>query len=84
MSARARLRGSWLEVPYAGHDLSRVEVGWRVGDGLARPDSWTPAYLDYSDGERVAKVQAPERLGHAVYVWVRVDGAETSVGRVVA
>jgi hypothetical protein len=64
-----QLHQGWLVVPYDGDDLSLVEIG--VGD------QWVPAFLDWVDDQRVAKIR-PSRLEAAtgtVYVSLRVDGA---------
>lgn len=44
-----RMADGWLIVPYSGPELTVVEIGVA---GL-----WTPAYLDYDGGQRVAKVR---------------------------
>ncbi|TDE40487.1 hypothetical protein E1295_31810 [Nonomuraea mesophila] len=74
----ARLVAGWLVVPYAGPELGRVHIA----TGRHQADEWKPAYLDYLDGERVAKVRPPAPTGHPVQVWIRVNGAATAVGHV--
>lgn len=71
--ARVQIRDGWVEVPYSGDDLSRVEIG------VGSPTAWRPAFLDYDDaGQRVAKVRAAVALPATVLL--RVDGAETVIG----
>lgn len=78
----ARMYAGWLEVPYEGSDLASVEIG--VSRGSAPPANWMPAYLDYSsEGHRIAKIHAPDPTGHVATVWVRVNGAPSSAGKVV-
>ncbi|SET43719.1 hypothetical protein [Nonomuraea wenchangensis] len=67
----------WLTVPYSGHDLSRVFIA--VGD----PNDWRPAFLDWADGERVAKIRPPAPTGKAVKVWLKVNDSVTEVGKVI-
>lgn len=72
------IRNGWLIVPYSGPELARVFIA--VGD---RADAWRPAYLDWHDGRRVAKVRPPEPTGRARAVWLRIDDTATRIGKVV-
>lgn len=74
----ATVRDGWLTVHYDGHDLARVHLA--VGQ---QPDDWKPAFLDWVDGKRVAKIRPPSPTGKTVGVWLRVGDAVTSNGRVV-
>jgi len=69
----------WVCMAYAGTDLSRVEISAGAGE-------WQPAYLDWHNGDRVAKVR-PHTLAigdmhGAVTVSLRVDGIVVATGRV--
>ena len=72
----ARLHDGWLVVPYGGHDLARVYIcaGQRQGD-------WRPAFLDRVDGQRVAKIR-PAGLSGVVWVWLKVGGTVSQMGKV--
>ena len=72
-----QVRDGWLVVPYGGDDLATVHIA--VGNDA---QVWIPAFLDYVDGQRVAKVRArviPER---PTWVWLRINGDVTKVGNV--
>lgn len=79
---RARLVGGWLVVgPYAGHDMQQVRIratgergGWVVD---------SPAFLDWDNGERVAKIRPHGSQRGVATVTLLVGGLETEVGRVV-
>lgn len=73
---RASIRDGWLTVPYTGHDLATVHIA--VGDR----NTWQPAYLDWADGERVAKIRPPQTPGRTLSVWLRVGEAVTPAGRI--
>jgi len=63
----------WIVMPYGGHDTAVVEIG------VGNPPIWQYAYLDWREGERIAKVRLPEEFptgrthvqlrmaGHLVY-----------------
>ena len=68
----ARLVNGWLEVPYDGSDRAQVAIS-------AEPDVWRPAFLDYTDGQRVAKVRPPTGP-RVAEVKLRVSGAVTPHG----
>jgi len=63
----AELRDGWLTVPYNGPDIARVHIGV----GTAGSVEWTPAFLDWVDGVRVAKIRPPETGGP---VWLKANG----------
>lgn len=67
-----RIVNGWLICQYDGHDLCSVEIGV----GRKTPEQWTPAFLDWFEGIRVAKIRATESAPH---VWLRVNGAATKV-----
>ncbi len=73
----ANIDGGWLAVPYSGHDLSQVFIS--VGD----QSDWRPAFLDWSDGNRVAKIRTPEASGKAMKVWLKVNGSVTNAGKII-
>lgn len=70
----ARIDAGWLTIPYSGHDLAKVEID--TGQG------WRPAFLDWYDGARVAKIRPPRTTG-LVKVRIRVNGHASDAGRVV-
>lgn len=72
-----RIENGWLVIPYTGSDFSKLYIA--VGDR----DNWQPAYLDYSGGQRVAKIRVAESTAQAREVWFKVDGVVTSVGQAV-
>lgn len=61
----------WLEVPYTGTETAAVEI--------SVDDVWLPAYLDYTNGVRVAKVRPPA-LSQTVQVQLKIDGNITPAG----
>lgn len=65
------LANGWVIVPYDGPDTALVE--------LAVDDEWLPAFLDYVDGKRVAKVRPPV-VPPTAQVRLRVDGSVSSLG----
>lgn len=71
----AELRDGWIIVPYGGSDMARVEIGV----GQAGGEEWRPAFLDWVDGQRVAKVRP---LEHGGPVWIRVNGTAVEAGAV--
>lgn len=62
----------WLEVPYTGPERATIEISTEA-------EVWVPAYLDYTNGTRVAKIRPPA-VSQTVQVWLRVDGAATPAG----
>lgn len=76
----AQLADGWLLVPYDGPELAQV----RIGTGRREPDEWKPAYLDWHDGRRVAKVRPPVSSGQPtpVQVWTRLNGVVATAGHV--
>lgn len=73
------IRDGWLITPYAGHELSRVHIS--VGN---EPVVWLPAFLDWVDGQRVAKVRARDLPARSEWVWLRVNEQVVKVGSVKA
>jgi hypothetical protein len=71
----ARLHDGWLVVPYSGHDLSRVYIA-----AGSRPEEWHPAFLDWADGQRVAKIRPPDFTGNPVAIWLKVGESITGAG----
>lgn len=71
----ARVRDGWLLVDYAGPEMATIEVG--VGRNEA--EVWRPAFLDWVDGKRVAKVRP--YAGDRPVVWLRVNGNSARVGK---
>ena len=77
MNQTPRYSAGWITVPYNGHDLSRVEL--QIGE-----DEPQAAFLDWDDGQRIAKLR-PSHLGDpqgTVTVTLHVDGTPTTTGRV--
>lgn len=67
----------WICVPYQGPDVAKVELG--IGTG-----PFHPAYLDWVDNQRVAKLR-PTTLDNPVgnvAVGLRVNDVTTAVYRV--
>lgn len=77
MAAELPVRDGWLIVPYTGSDLARVHVA--VGN---EPQVWQPAFLDWVEGQRVAKVRARNLPERAQRVWLRVGDEITQAGTV--
>ncbi|MGI5493894.1 hypothetical protein [Microtetraspora malaysiensis] len=76
---RAEIRDGWVAVPYDGPELGSIHIA--VAQSPAE-DNWQPAYLDYVDGRRVAKIRTPAPTGRPVGVWLRVGNTVTSSGKV--
>lgn len=68
----AVLNNGWLCMQYEGHDTSLVEIGI--------DDVWYPAYLDYIDGVRIAKIRPPAELVRG-YIHLRINGLEVRADR---
>lgn len=64
----ARIVDGWLEVPCDGSERALVEIS-------ADSVTWLPAFLDYVDGRRVAKVRPPAGALTPAAVAVRINGA---------
>lgn len=71
----ARMRNGWLLVDYSGPELVLIEIGTGTGETI-----WKPAYLDWVDGQRVAKIRPP--VTGTTPVWLRCRDVVTRVGRV--
>ncbi len=68
----------WVCFPYDGDDLARVELGVRGTEVRL------PAFLDWHDGQRVAKLRPAALVGNAhraVTVELHVDGVVTASAR---
>ena len=74
----AHIKDGWLVVPYSGSDLAQVHMAV----GRQRPYEWHPAYLDYVDGVRVAKIRSPQMTGQGTNVWLKIGEVVQNVGRV--
>lgn len=75
-----RMVNGWLVVPYAGPELTTIELA----TGRGGPGEFRGAFLDYVNGERVAKIRPTEPVSSRTTVWLRVSGVVTPAGRVVA
>lgn len=65
----ARIEDGWLVVDCpAAADPVPVEIG--IGD------DWQPAFRDYHDGQRVAKIRPPADVAPRSTVWLRVGGPD--------
>lgn len=76
----------FIIVPYEGDSQARVEIGLSALIG-EEPRRWYAAYLDYHDGNRVAKVMVPEKekgLDKPIpcNVYIRVNGGVMKAGTV--
>lgn len=71
-----RLHSGWLVTGYDGHDLARVYLA--TGD--REPGDWVPAFLDYDDGQRIAKIRLPGAC--PARAWMKVNGAVTPLGKI--
>jgi len=76
---RPMIRDGWLVVPFSGNEFDPVHMA--VGN--QSPKDWKPAFLDWLDGHRVAKIRPPERTGRALGVWLRVGSNVTHLGKAV-
>lgn len=72
------LRDGWLCVPYAGDDAAIVYLSVTARGG--EPE-WVPAFLDYVDGQRVAKIRPPAAPPYPANVQTRVGEVVTDHGR---
>ena len=70
-----RLVNGWLVVDTDAPDRADVQIALFTSKSKA----FVPAFRDYEDGQRVAKIKAGDASGRAV-VYLRVDGSETMVG----
>ncbi|MGI5493781.1 hypothetical protein [Microtetraspora malaysiensis] len=78
MRVTAAVRDGWVVVsPYEGPELAPISIA------VGSQESWQPAYLDWVDGVRVAKIRTPAPTGRPVQVWLRVGDTVTSAGKVV-
>lgn len=67
----ARILDGWLVVPYSGSERSAVHIS-------TEDDTWIPAYLDWVDGERVAKVRVTAPAGTILKVRLRAGSSVTT------
>lgn len=65
----------WLVVPYPRPNSDFARVALAVTN-MREPTGgeWKSAFLDYDQGERVAKARFPDLLGPTSMVWMRVNG----------
>jgi hypothetical protein len=78
----AHIADGWLVVPYDGDERATVEISVEpdvCSRDLRVTQEWLPAYLDYTDGKRVAKIRPPAGLT-SVTVSLRVNGSTSTVG----
>lgn len=66
-----RIVAGWLVVPYDGGERVALHIS-------TQPDVWLPAYLDYDNGQRVAKVRADDLTSGMVQVRLRAGTSVTS------
>jgi hypothetical protein len=59
------VKNGWLMVPYTGPELLAIEIG--VGG------SWTPAYLDSDNGQRIAMIKTMIPEGQTVAADIRTS-----------
>lgn len=71
--SRIRVADGWVCVPYTGPDLATVHLAVAAGPEPADGE-WRPAFLDWLDGERVAKIRTTPDLPRRLRVWRRVNG----------
>lgn len=75
---KARLHDGWLIAGCGETGVTPVFLA--VGE----PDDWQPAFLDWVDGERVAKIRPHGPIGAGTGsrpVWLRVGDEISRVGR---
>jgi hypothetical protein len=70
-----RVINGWLVVDTDAPDRADVQIALFTQQSKA----FVPAFRDYEDGKRVAKIRVGGASGRAV-VYLRVDGAETMAG----
>lgn len=73
-----RIINGWLVIDTDAPDRALVEIALFTKNTKA----FLPAFRDYEDGKRVAKIKVGDATGRAV-VYVRVDGAETMAGNLI-
>lgn len=78
----AQLKDGWLTVgfPEGVDDTPVSYIG--ISDTRDAPTQWLPAFLDYDDGRRVAKVRPPQGMTSRSLVWSSIGGEEKAIGRV--
>ena len=70
-----RIINGWLVIDTDAPDQANVEIALLTKNTKA----FFPAFRDYEDNRRVAKIKAEGASGRAV-VYVRIDGVETMAG----
>lgn len=73
-----RVVNGWLVVDTDAPDRALVEIAVFTKQTKA----FAPAFRDYDNDKRVAKVKLGDATGRAV-VYLRVDGAETMAGNLI-
>jgi hypothetical protein len=73
-----RIVNGWLVIDLDASDQTSVEIAIFSNNAKA----FLPAFRDYENGKRVAKVRVGSANGRAV-VYVRVDGVESMAGNLV-
>jgi hypothetical protein len=70
-----RIVDGWLIIDTNAPDRADIQIALFTSQSKA----FVPAFRDYENGQRVAKIKAGNATGRAV-VYVRVDGAESMAG----
>jgi hypothetical protein len=73
----ASIFNGWVTVPYSGHELAPVYIA------IDDREDWKPAFLDWENGKRVAKVRPPSSTGKPMSVWIKANGYISSAGRII-
>lgn len=66
-----RVLNGWLTVRYDGSERLAVHIS-------TEPDVWVPAFLDYLDGVRVAKIRVSAVPGTILRPKLRAGSTETA------
>ncbi len=73
-----RIIDGWMVIDTDAGDHAVIEIAVFTGSSKA----FIPAFRDYHDNKRVAKIRLQQVQGRAV-VYVRVDGVETMAGNLI-
>lgn len=73
-----RIIDGWVVVDIEASEYARIEIGLLNGNSKA----FSPAFFDYVDGKRVAKVR-PNGVAGRTVVYLRVNGVDTMAGNLV-